>query len=250
MATFHRRSPYWIAAGILLSAAGLSLAEPPASPALSTVVPAADLRVAATNYLTKIAGFMTDEATFAKNQEQLAQKANALVALAQSIGLHDGDAKLKAVASDVMTAGRELSRAKDFATAKTAHDKLTGVIGQTSGGAAPKWEKFASLGKLMHESAEVNSRLRRNVRRFARTKDDSAEAAAILAVFAQATLYDTHEVKNPADLPKWYAMAIEMRDAAAELSKSAHAGDEATFKKALDRMGKSCDDCHEVFHAE
>jgi cytochrome c556 len=45
-------------------------------------------------------------------------------------------------------------------------------------------------------------------------------------------------------------MAVEMRDAAAELSKTSRSGDEAGFKTALDRLGKSCDDCHEVFHAE
>jgi cytochrome c556 len=249
----YRRSSIFAPAGFLLSAVGavgLVFAEPPAQPALSTIVPAADFEVAATNYLTKIAGFMADEASYTKNQEQLAQKANALVALAQSLGLHDGSSKLKAVASDVMNAGRELSRAKEFAAAKAAHEKVTTAVAGSSAASAPKWEKFASLGKLMHETAEVNSRLRRNLRRFDRTKDDSAEGAAVLAAFAQATIYDTHEVKNPADLPKWYAMAVEMRDAAAELSKTAHGGDEAGFKKALDRLGKSCDNCHEVFHAE
>lgn len=235
----------------LIAGVGWTFADAPAAPTLSSVVPAADLDVAAQYYLTKIAGYLTDEAAYTKNKDQLSQKANALTALAQSIGNHDGATKLKAASVDVMNASRELSQAKDYAAAKKSHESLVALVGRSGGsGAAPKWEKFARLGKLMHETAEVNSRLRRNVRRFDRTKDDSAEGAAALVAFAQAAIYDTHEVKNPADMPKWYEMAVEMRDAAAELSKTSHAGDEAGFKKALDRLGKSCDDCHEVFHAE
>lgn len=229
---------------------GLSFAEAPAAPKLSTIVPAADLDTAVKNYLTKIAPFMADEASYGKNKDQLLQKANAIIALAQTLGNHDEETKVKGPAVAIMNAARDLARSKDYAGAQSAYAALNKALAMTEAGPMPKWEKFASLGKLMHETAEVNSRLRRNVRRFARTKDDSAEGAAILLAFAQATIYDTHEVKNPADMPKWYAMAVAMRDAAAELSKTTHAGDEAGFKKALDRMGKCCDDCHEVFHNE
>ena len=235
---------------LIAGVVGLSFADAPAAPKLSTIVPAADLDVAVKNYLTKIAPFMADEASYGKNKDQLLQKANAVVALAQTLGNHDEETKVKGPAAAVMAAARDLARSKDYAGAKAAYEALNAALAKTEAGPTPKWEKFASLGKLMHETAEVNSRLRRNVRRFARTKDDSAEGAAILLAFAQATIYDTHEVKNPADMPKWYAMAVEMRDAAAELSKTTHAGDEAGFKKALDRIGKSCDDCHEVFHNE
>jgi len=236
---------------IVGTALRLIAADAPTTPPLSTLAPAADLEVAAQNYLTKLQGFLTDEATFGKNKDQLSQKANAVVALAQTLGNYDGKNKFQAGAVEMMKAAADLAKAGDYAAAKTAHDALAAATAKTGdAAAAPKWEKAARLGKLMHETAEVNSRLRRNVRRFARTKSDSAEDAAVLLAFAQATIHDTHEVKNQADLPKWYAMAEEMRNSAAALSKAAHGGDEAGFKAALDKLGKNCDACHEVFHNE
>lgn len=236
---------------VVATALRLLAADVPTTPALSTLAPAADLEVAAQNYLTKIQGFLVDEATFGKNKDQLSQKANAVVAIAQTLGNYDGKNKFQAGAVDAMKAAADLAKAGDYAAAKTAYDALSAAMAKTGdAAAAPKWEKAARLGKLMHETAEVNSRIRRNVRRFARTKSDSAEDAAVLLAFAQATIHDTHEVKNPADLPKWYAMAEDMRNSAAALSKASHGGDEAGFKAALDKLGKNCDACHEVFHNE
>ncbi|MCE9608396.1 MAG: cytochrome c [Planctomycetia bacterium] len=239
-------------AALLLAGLGLAFADAPAAPKLSTIVAVADLDVALKNYLAKLKEMMVDEESYGKAKDQLGKKANAVTALLQNVGNHDGKSSFQAGAVAGMTAARDLARSKDYATAKKAYDALltaTTTAG-TSSSEQPKWEKFASLGRMMHETAEVNSRVRRNLRRFEKTKEDSAEAAAILTAFAQATIYDTHEVKNPADLPKWYAMAVEMRDATVDLSKSVHGDDEAGFKKAVDRLGKSCDACHAVFHKE
>jgi len=81
----------------------LGFAEAPAAPKLSMIVPAADLDVAVKNYLTKISPFMADEASYGKNKDQLLQKANAIVALAQTLGNHDQETKVKGPAAAVMT---------------------------------------------------------------------------------------------------------------------------------------------------
>ena len=181
-------------------------------------------------------------AELAKTKGQLATQSQALAT--EKERREDAERRAAQAAADLAKAG-------DYAAAKTAYDALSAAMAKTGdAAAAPKWEKAARLGKLMHETAEVNSRIRRNVRRFARTKSESAEDAAVLLAFAQATIHDTHEVKNPADLPKWYAMAEDMRNSAAALSKASHGGDEAGFKAALDKLGKNCDACHEVFHNE
>lgn len=93
---------------LIAGVVGLSFADAPAAPKLSTIVPAADLDVAVKNYLTKIAPFMADEASYGKNKDQLLQKANAVVALAQTLGNHDEETKVKDPAAAVMTAVRDL----------------------------------------------------------------------------------------------------------------------------------------------
>jgi hypothetical protein len=225
-------------------------AEPPAAPKLATVASAAALTAAADEYLADLGPLVVDEATYTKNKDQAAQKANAIVALAQVLGNHESDSHWKPAAAQTMTAAAALSRAKDYAAAHAAYEQLVAASKSTVAGATPKWEKAARLGMLMEEVQLLNNSLRKGLRRIERTKESGARDAAVMAAFAQASLYDTHEVKNEADLPQWYEMAGEMRAAAAELSARYGAADEAGTKTALARVEKSCATCHEKFHNE
>jgi hypothetical protein len=228
-----------------------AFAEPPPAPKLSTVASADVLTAAATEYLADLKPLLVDEATFTKSIDQVGFKANAVTALALVLGNHDGASPLKGAATEIMTASKDLTRAKDYATAKAAWDKLQAATSSSAAaGPAPKWERAASLGRLMEETTSLQGRLTRNLRRLERTKEDNIRTAATLAAFAQANIYDTHEVKNEADLPKWYAMMAEMRDASADLAKQYETGDEATIKTGLMRLEKSCETCHKVFHNE
>jgi hypothetical protein len=234
-------SVMWVAVG----------AEPPPAPAkLATIASADALAAAADEYLKDLAPLVADEAAFTKNKEQAAQKANAIVALAQVLGNHEDDSRWKPAAAQSMTAAAALSRAKDYATAHAAFEQLSAASKSTVAGPAPKWEKAARQGMLMEEIQLLNNSLRRGLRRIARSKESGARDAAVLAAFAQATIYDTHEVKNEADHPKWYELATEFRAAAAELSARYAAADEAGAKAAIDRVEKSCAACHEKFHHE
>jgi hypothetical protein len=228
-----------------------AFADAPPAPKQSTVASAEVLTAAANEYLADLNPLLVDEATFMKSIDQVGFKANAVTALALVLGNHDGASPLKGAATEIIAASKDLTRAKDYATAKAAWDKLQAATAPSAAaGPAPKWERAASLGRLMEETTSLQGRLTRNLRRLERTKDDNIRTAATLAAFAQAGIYDTHEVKNEADLPKWYAMMAEMRDAAATLSKQYEVGDETTIKTGLMRLEKSCETCHEVFHNE
>ena len=48
----------------------------------------------------------------------------------------------------------------------------------------------------------------------------------------------------------WYADCAEMRDAAADVNKSLHAGDSDATAAAMDKLQQSCEDCHKVFKPE
>jgi hypothetical protein len=102
----------------------------------------------------------------------------------------------------------------------------------------------------MKEVAATDTRLRRNMRRFDRLAEENARSAALLAVIAQATLYDTHEVKNPDDLGKWYQMSADMREVAASIGTAIRANDKAAAEAGIKRLTQSCDDCHAVFQTE
>lgn len=245
-----RRSVFVGACCTLSIVVGWAEAEPPAAPPLSTVVSAAPLAAAVGEYLAALRPLAADEAGFAKNKTAMAQQANAIVALAQVLGNHDEPGPYRAGAVELMAAAATLSRAKDFAAAKAAFGAMEAAVEKTAAGAKPKWEKAARLGMLMEEIQSRNNDLRRKLRRLERNQESGARDAAVLAAFGQTLPFDTHEVKNDADLPRWYAMSTEFRDAAAELSRHFAAGDEAGAQRSLERVEKSCAACHEVFHHE
>ena len=72
---------------------------------------------------------------------------------------------------------------------------------------------------MMKQVTFLNNRLKRALQknRFEQMSADTAQYTAQLAVIAQAVTVDTHEVKNPADIDKWFQYSAEMRDAAGEL---------------------------------
>ena len=47
---------------------------------------------------------------------------------------------------------------------------------------------------------------------------------------------------------KWQAFCVEMRDASAAVNAAIRKQDRAAVDGAMDRLQKSCDECHKVFH--
>ncbi|MBI2825110.1 MAG: cytochrome c [Planctomycetia bacterium] len=219
--------------------------DPPAAPPLSKVAPAADLIKQVDLYVAGFRDGLVDEATYADKSRQIAKDAHTLAVVGLVLAMHDENHPMKEAALPLSRAARQLADAKDYPSAKKAFEELT----KAGGGSAqtPKWEKVASLGQLMKQVTFVNNRLRRNMRRFEERADDNARDAAILAVIAQAVTFDTHEVKDPAQVDKWYELCGQMRDAAGELNAQIHAKDKTAAEAALGKMGKSCDACHATF---
>jgi cytochrome c556 len=234
---------------ILVSFASIAGAEGPAAPKMSTLVAADHLAAAVDGYVKALEGWLKDEATFTANLDAAGRAANNIVAVSLILGNHDQDNRYKATASAVMPAARDLTRAKDYGTAKAAWDRVQAALKSPSpAAAAPAWERAASLGRLMKEVVDINNRLKRNAKRLDRTKDENLESAAVLTALAQAAIYDTHEVKNPADFDKWYTMMTAMRDTAVQLTTDYQAGNADAVAKSLTQLETSCKTCHAVFH--
>jgi hypothetical protein len=151
-----------------------------------------------------------------------------------------------------VSAAQALAKASDYASAQAGLAGVKGAIeGKSKHGPELAWnKKVASLGQLMKQVTSTDARLRRNLRRFDRLAADNAQCAALLAVIAQAAIADTHEVKDSADLPKWYQWCGDMRDAAAGVNRAIKAKDPAAADVAAKRLMQACDDCHSVFQTE
>ena len=241
----------WFACGLtlpLVLLVGVVAGDPAEPPALSKVVPPDDLLKQVDLYVASFREGLADSQTYADKSRQITRDAHCLAALALVLAKHDQDHRLRAASPALLAAAQQLAKAKDFDAAK----KAFGAVGDAADGKVGpagdvKWERVASLGQLMKQVTFVNNRLKRNMRRFDERKEDNLRDAAVLAVIAQVSVYDTHEVKDPADLDKWYQWCDAMRDAAADVNARIRAGDKPAAEAALANLGKSCESCHETF---
>jgi hypothetical protein len=227
----------------------LAVAEAPTPPALSTKVSADDLVALAKKYVDELTKAVADEKTWATDGKKISCDANSLAMISLVLAKHDSKHALKGTAAALIAPAQKVAKAKDLATAQAGVASLKELMdNEPLFGGEPEWSKVASLGRVMEQVGNVNTKLRNSLKRLdARRMDDNAQAATFMAAVGQAIVFDTHEVKNPADLPKWYAMSDEMRDAAGELSKAIRAGDKDAASAASTRVMKNCDACHEVF---
>lgn len=222
----------------------------PADPGpLSKYAPLADLMALHDQLAKALSEGVVDEAAFTERKEQIPKDAHTLAALEMVLAHHDSaDEKWKASAGARLTAAQALAKAKDFATAQAAHaDYQNAIKGDGPNQPIPEWGRVASQGQLMKQVTIVNSRLRRNMRRFEERDKENARDAALLVAIAQATNYDTHEVKDLTKLDKWYQYCDEMRDSSAELNAKIHSKDKVGAELALGKILKSCEGCHEQF---
>ncbi|MEJ5341761.1 MAG: hypothetical protein WHT09_09350 [Thermogutta sp.] len=245
---------FGVAIGFLVFSSGIIArgADIPPAPKASTYAPAADLVKAVDDYIQGIAKVLESEEDFKDLQSKVIKDAETLAVLALVLGLHDENTPYKAAAPALIKAARELSAAaaKDYASAKKA---LAAVEAAKSAAGDPnglKWEKVASLKELMEQVPLVNSRLKRNMRRFERQAETIAMDSAVIAAIAQGSMANLDETSKPENAEQWFQFCAAMRDAAAQVNKAAKAKDAAGAEKAVAALAKTCDDCHAVFHPE
>ncbi len=232
----------------LLVLVSVVIGDAPAPPPISKFAPAEDLLAQVDSYVTAIREALVDTQVYAEKSRIIARDANTLAALGLVLAMHDQDHRLKGNATALVAAAQTLSKAKDYKVAKEAYEAVEdAATGEASPGGAAKWERVAGLGQLMKQVTFVNNRLKRNIRRFKERADDNARDAAVLAAIAQVCNYDTHEVKDQADIEKWYQWCGEMRDAAGDVNAKVHAGDQAGAEAALGKLAASCESCHQTF---
>lgn len=227
-------------------------ADVPPAPKPSTFAPAADIVKAIDDYMAKIGEALESKDEFTDLQSRVIKDAETVAVLALVLGLHDEKTPYQAAASALIKAARDLSAAaaKDYDSAKKAFAALEAAKTAAGNPASLKWEKVASLKELMQQVPLVNSRLKRNMRRFERQADSIAMDAAVIAAIAQGSMANVDETTQPNKADEWFKYCVAMRDAASALNKAAKAKNSAEAEKAVAVLAESCDACHVVFHPE
>lgn len=217
---------------------------------VSTYAPAEDLVAAQAYFLDQLADTLTSKEEYAEDKQERVKK-NALVfaVVTMNLGLHDTAISAQAKAAGLYPLAIELAaNAKDYDKAKATYDKLQATT-TAPGTGKIAWGPVRGQGALMKKVNEINSAIKRNltVARFSKQSNSLKIQSATMAALGQATLLDTHEVKNPTDKPVYEKYAVEFRTAAGELNTAVHAADNAAALKAFARMDASCHSCHQKF---
>lgn len=222
------------------------LAESPVP--VEKVISADDLVAEVQYQLEQLNGFVASEGDFAKANEKkkVAQAAGTIACLAQALVEHD-DAPEKIAAEALRDAALTLKKPDSIATTKTAIETMQAAMqGKGEGAAEHDWAKLINLHRMMEEMNARNSQIRRIIRRPKDAAEDSRHAST-QAVLGLALIADTHEVKNPDDLPEWNRMATEYQATMSELAKALRSGNLDQAKELYATGAKSCSTCHEKF---
>ncbi|MDH3717538.1 MAG: hypothetical protein OES79_05395 [Planctomycetota bacterium] len=253
-------APALIIAAALTIATALQ-AAPPDPPAASTYAPIADLATQVDYYvgsLEKALDASGDEYSEAK-QKTVRKQADTLAALSLVIGNHDQQHALKASAGELLAAAGRLAGAagdQQAALKELESVKQAAAGGEAAGGSGDsvslQWRKVADMENLMKQTQFLNSRLKRSVKgsKLKSQADKTTAYTATLAAIAQATMADTSDVENPADLDKWYQFCADMRDAAGAVNQAIHQQNEVDVQAAMKKLKASCDACHAVFEED
>lgn len=236
---------------LLIGAATAFTADPPAPAKPSSYAPAKDLIEQVNFFLGRIETDLENKDAYEKEvQERVEKDANTVAVLGAILGTHDEKHDKMAGAPALVVGAKEIAKnAKDHAKASEGLQKAQAALEVTSGGGKVGLEGVADLGQLMKQVPIVNNSLRSGVTgaRFARLKEKTAQTASTLAAIAEVSAYDESYASDDEEKALWMKICFEMRDASAAVAKATRAGDQDTAKKELDRLVKTCDDCHHKF---
>jgi cytochrome c556 len=243
----------WVILATAFIAGAKFAAEPPMPPPVSSFAPADDLLKQIDYYKERLQTALANEAEFDEaKQARVVKDAGLMAVLAMHLGMHDMENPLKKSAGAIVKQARALATAKDYKSASEKFHELEAALAGKAPAEELKWGKVAGLGNTMKQVSVINAALKRGLqpsRLKSQAKKTTGETATLAAI-ANSLLFDTHEVKNEADLAEWYAYSAEFRGSAAALNAAIKTGQIAKVSPALKRMSASCDTCHKKFHQQ
>ncbi len=192
---------------------------------------------------------MASAEAFAKTLEkkEVNQAAGVVACMAQAIVEHPDKAQAKFHAADLRDAAVMLRAAKTFEDATKLFSAVKEAqAGKSAGSAKPEaeWNKLTSQGRMMEEINGRSATIRRGLRRLQKP-DETARDCMTLAILALAMEADTHEVKDPAQLPLWKELSVKYRSEMIAMAKAVRAKDTAKATEHFTAANEACNKCHE-----
>ncbi len=180
-------------------------------------------------------------------KKEVNQAAGVVACMAQAIVEHPDKAKAKFHAADLRDAAVLLRAAKTFDDAKKLFAAVKDAhAGKSAGTAKPdaEWNKLTGLGRMMEEVNSRSATIRRGLRRLQKP-EETARDCTTLAILALAMEVDTHEVKDPAQLPLWRELAVKYRTEMTAMAKAVRTKDTAKATEHFTSANDACNKCHE-----
>lgn len=236
-----------LACGLFICVCSVASAQAPLS--LEAVGSPAAFIAEATEKADEIHKILESAETYKDGAAGLKQSASLVAVLGQALAEHPEDSSLKKAGPSIRAAAITLARAASYEEAQAAWPKLAAALkGEVSADVPAEfnWAKLSRMHPMMEEMNGRAAKFRRVIRRPKDPEVDSRHVMAI-ALGAIATHADTHEVKNPADLPQWHAWAAELHDHMAKSAAAVRAKDVETAKTHFTAGMETCQKCHDKF---
>jgi len=216
---------------------------------LESVGSPAALIAEATEKADEISQALATPEAFKEGAPGVKQSASLVAVLGQALAEHPEDSALKQAGPSIRDAAIALARAASYEDAQTAWPKLAAALkGEVSADAAKEfnWAKLSRMHPMMEEMNARAAKFRRVLRR---PKDPDADSRHVMAIALGAitTHADTHEVKDPNDLPQWHAWAEELYDHMAKSATAVRAKDTEAAKTHFNAGMETCQKCHDKF---
>jgi hypothetical protein len=242
---------HWLSAIAVTLAASVAVEAAPPLP-LEKVIGADDLVAEAAAKGAQIEPFLASAEAYQQNADKLKASASLLAVIGQALAEHPQDSKLKAAGPSLRDAAIALARSENYDDAKSAWPKVQAALAGKADGKVPvdfDWAKLSKMHPAMEEMNARSSQLRRLLRRPKDAAVDSRHASAI-ALLAVTAYADTHEVKNPADLPQWRELATALQQHMSAAAAAIKAKDTMQATQRFQAGMETCTKCHDAFQTQ
>ena len=222
----------------------------------SEFLPAENLQSETKKIQSRVKGWLQGPGTYNGNYKEIAVDGAVIAALAGIAIEHSGEISWKKNAPLIRDLGHELSQAatglgkENYEKSKTAFDKLDSVFGGAIPADAPKaapkrpFNETADRGEVMKRIDKARNHLRDNINTEAKLKagtDDILHETMMISTLGKVVTTDGYSSADEKDYQNFAAALI---NGAKDASTAAKDQNFQKFSDAMNKVNKSCAECH------
>lgn len=217
---------------------------------IETVAPLTEIELLVTRHLRSLERSLQEESRFeGMKNKAIRTDFGMLSLLGQALAEHADGGTSKINGPALRDAALAYNRKGTHAEAKTALEQIQAVMaGNVTGEHARlhPWNKLINMHPMMEEMSAGTGAITRVLKK-SRGRPEEVLPATSWSLLAIAMKADTHEVKNPQDLPKWNAWSDEFLASSLKLAEAIRSRKDEEGRQWFEQANKTCDACHEVF---